>query len=228
MYRASCTKYKKGIRLAKRASWNRFVEMEMNNDPWGIVYKLAAGKVTSSPLHHAISTGLESTITLPLSLRAIIDTLIPVDDLASDTPEQTLYRNEAMEMFSNLLYDAELDLETLDTAIRSVKPYKAPGADNIPGLVIILIYPIKKVYIFDIFNDCFKIGYFLASWKIGNIITILKAPDKDPTLPKAYRPITLLPEFGKLLERCITFTKGFCGVYNIRTTIRLCQRSFDT
>ncbi|KAG5865319.1 hypothetical protein JTB14_022217 [Gonioctena quinquepunctata] len=43
------------------------------------------------------------------------------------------------------------------------------------------------------------------AWKQGNLITILKAPDKDPSDPKSLRPITLLSEMGKVLERIIKY-----------------------
>ena len=52
-----------------------------------------------------------------------------------------------------------------------------------------------------IFKQCLETGMFPSEWKKGNIVPIHKKGDKQ-TL-KNYRPVSLLPICGKILERLI-------------------------
>ena len=52
-----------------------------------------------------------------------------------------------------------------------------------------------------IFQESLKKGIFPEIWKKVNVVPIHKKEDK--TLIKNYRPISLLPIFGKILERVI-------------------------
>ncbi|KAG5882915.1 hypothetical protein JTB14_023377 [Gonioctena quinquepunctata] len=86
-----------------------------------------------------------------------------------------------------------LDMICLEHAIMEIKSHKSSGPDQISDE---FVRPFKL---------CFSLGYFPSAWNIGNLITILEAPDKHPGDSKSLRPITLLPELGKILERIITY-----------------------
>lgn len=65
------------------------------------------------------------------------------------------------------------------------------------------------------FNNCLNNGYFLTDWKIAKIIPIFKK-GKDPTDPKSYRPICLLPNISKFFEKIIKrFTIKFFESNNL-------------
>ena len=51
-----------------------------------------------------------------------------------------------------------------------------------------------------IFSASFQLQHFPDNYKIGRII-FLKKPGGDPSSSKSYRPITLLPVLGKMLEK---------------------------
>ena len=55
----------------------------------------------------------------------------------------------------------------------------------------------------NIFNASLSIGYFPKKWKCA-ILTMILKPDKDSSSPKSYRPISLLPILGKVMERIMT------------------------
>jgi retron-type reverse transcriptase len=50
-------------------------------------------------------------------------------------------------------------------------------------------------------NGCLTWGIFPRKWKVANLITIPKGPERDRSSPKSYRSIWLLSVAGKLLER---------------------------
>ncbi|KAI5726121.1 hypothetical protein M8J77_024014 [Diaphorina citri] len=55
----------------------------------------------------------------------------------------------------------------------------------------------------ELVRNCAEVGYFPNDWKVGNLVHIPKGPDKDPNSLKSYRPLTMLCEFSKVLERII-------------------------
>ena len=52
-----------------------------------------------------------------------------------------------------------------------------------------------------IFNRSLDQGYFPSSWKEANVTHIYKKDDKS--LPSSYRPISLLSQSAKVMERCV-------------------------
>ena len=52
-----------------------------------------------------------------------------------------------------------------------------------------------------IFNRSLDQGYFPSSWKEANVTPIYKKDDKS--LPSNYRPISLLSQSAKVMERCV-------------------------
>jgi hypothetical protein len=86
--------------------------------------------------------------------------------------------------------------------ISRLKVKKAPGHDGIPCIVLKNLPLAAIQFLVDIYNACLSLGYFPSAWKIGKIIPILKS-GKVPSSPASYRPISLLPIAGKILEKAI-------------------------
>ena len=85
--------------------------------------------------------------------------------------------------------------------INNLNPNKAHGHDNISIKMIqicgdTIIRPLTMI-----FDSAIKLGEFPDSWKKGNIIPVHKKENKS--LLKNYRPISLLPIFGKIFEKII-------------------------
>lgn len=53
------------------------------------------------------------------------------------------------------------------------------------------------------YNECLHQGIFPKQWKIAEIKVLLKSAEKPATDIKSYRPISLLPVLGKVLEKLI-------------------------
>lgn len=78
----------------------------------------------------------------------------------------------------------------------------APGEDKIPWVVLKKLNYNTHLHIINIFNYCLSEQYFPEIWKVGKVIVIPK-PNMDHSQADNYRPITLLPSIGKLLEKII-------------------------
>ena len=64
----------------------------------------------------------------------------------------------------------------------------------------IVMNPLVKP-LFGIFQFSLETGNFPSNWKRGNIVPVHKKGNKD--LINNYRPVSLLPIFSKIYEKCI-------------------------
>ena len=81
---------------------------------------------------------------------------------------------------------------------------KATGPSTI-STEILKHTPLKTgLHITRLFNASLATGYFPKQFKQAQIYFILK-PDKDPTCPSSYRPISLLMVLSKILEKIIAY-----------------------
>lgn len=203
-YQSISRQYKFEIRKAKRNAWNCFVENDLCANPWGTIYKLAAHKISNKPVLSTIKLD-DGTYTEDFAdtMVAILNHLIPVDDPAQDTPEQVIIREQIDTFTGNDRIEIQFNQEDLEDQIQKIKLRKAPGLDEVHGIILKEVAPHLLNFLLDLYNTCLTLGYFPESWKTGCLNTILKASDKDPSDLASYRPITLLSEMGKLLERMI-------------------------
>ena len=89
--------------------------------------------------------------------------------------------------------------EIIDIKIRSLNPNKAHGWDDISVRMIrmcddSLVFPLKLI-----FEACLRQGAFPEVWKRANVVQVHKKNSKN--LKQNYRPISLLPVLGKILEK---------------------------
>ena len=91
----------------------------------------------------------------------------------------------------------------LHGAIWSSPPWKAPGTDQIPNVCLRQCEILLNSHLLTVFNASLRLQYFLESWKHAVVIPVPK-PEGDLSIPKGYRPISLLSCLSKTLERVIT------------------------
>ena len=97
---------------------------------------------------------------------------------------------------NNILITNEKLIETL----KSLQNKTSTGLDKIPNIILKNL-PINLIKQYcTIINNSLNNEYFPNIWKTAIMIPILK-PGKDPTDPYNYRPISLLPNISKVLEK---------------------------
>uniref|UniRef100_A0A0K8U6S8 RNA-directed DNA polymerase from mobile element jockey n=1 Tax=Bactrocera latifrons TaxID=174628 RepID=A0A0K8U6S8_BACLA len=97
--------------------------------------------------------------------------------------------------------DADISELDFNLALSSVKG-KTPGIDKISYLIIKHLPPFLISRLVKLYNSIFLSGNYPVLWKTSAIIPILK-PGKPPGVVSSYRPISLLPCLGKLIEKII-------------------------
>ena len=94
-----------------------------------------------------------------------------------------------------------IDPDKLLRLLRSLDPQKSHGDDGISITMIKLcdeaiIEPLCMIY-----RKCLETGVYPSAWKKSNVVPIRKKESRQ--MKKNCRPISLLPIFGKLLEKLI-------------------------
>jgi hypothetical protein len=130
--------------------------------------------------------------------------------LPNRTANQTLQNAEVQEVVSNL------------------NPKKSSCYDLITGKILKELRIIGIKYLTQIFNVVLLEGYFLAQWKVAQVILILKTT-KPPNKLISYRPLSLLPFLSifcenLLLKRLLKRVKnnGFTPNHQFRFRERHC------
>lgn len=116
--------------------------------------------------------------------------------LGVDSRVSTFLKNTDMNFESNLTSHEVVE------HIKSLKNNKAPGPDGIPAIVVKnLSHEAIELYTHAL-RSCLNIGYFPDTWKKA-IATPVPKPGKDPRDKNAYRPISQLNHYSKILEKII-------------------------
>ena len=89
----------------------------------------------------------------------------------------------------------------LENIIKNLDPQKSHGFDEISIRMIKLCDKSIVDPLYMILKNCVEKGTFPERWKKANVIPIHKKNQKN--LLKNYRPISLLPIFGKIFEKLI-------------------------
>ena len=94
-----------------------------------------------------------------------------------------------------------IENDEIISLIRKINPNKATGSDGISGQMLLLCDESIILPLQIIFTNILTTSIYPDVWKIANVTPIFKKGDKQ--LIKNYRPISLLPICGKILENII-------------------------
>lgn len=185
------TTYLNAVMDAKRQAWNEAIRSANDGDPWNKAYKLLRGKlkentkvVTLKRPDGTSTKGIEDTI------QYLLDSLIPDDNLHEDTAAQREVRERYNED-GGQPSDSELSINEIKNAIKRIKRRRAPGPDGEKAEIVLTALEVLARTFEKVMSAILREGTFPSCWKSGTIKVFLKASDKDPSLVKSYRPITL-------------------------------------
>jgi ribonuclease HI/exonuclease III len=93
--------------------------------------------------------------------------------------------------------------EQIRKHIAQLKPFKAPGPDGIPNIVLIKCADILIDRLWRIYSAIVERGLYYTPWKAFTTIVLRKPGKPRYDVPKAYRPIALLNTLSKVLTSII-------------------------
>jgi endonuclease/exonuclease/phosphatase family metal-dependent hydrolase len=92
-----------------------------------------------------------------------------------------------------------LTREQIAKHMAKLKPYKAPGPDGIPNIVLTRCADILTDRLYYIYDAMIKRGLFYEPWKAFTTVVLRKPGKPNYNVPKAYRPIALINTQVKVL-----------------------------
>lgn len=96
--------------------------------------------------------------------------------------------------------DPDFTKEEVESSIMG-EDDKSPGHDAISANIIKQIHKIFPNLFYNLYNKCLQFGVFPSTWKISVVKVIPKPSTSDRQSIKSFRPISLLPVMGKILEK---------------------------
>lgn len=180
------------IRKAKSESWKGFAT-GMNTDTWGGVYRWAKNGPTKGKIPCSMRrTDGTYTVTAKETAKLLLEGLIPTGDRTPVFSVDRVGRNRT-----------DVTAAEVKRAVWRMAPNKAPGLDGVTGRVLRKAWEVVGDYLVKFYDRCIRDSYFPNVWKLADVVVIIKGDDKDPGVPKSYRPVSLLPVASKVLERLI-------------------------
>ena len=118
--------------------------------------------------------------------------------------DEELLKREILEAkeYQHHAYNIPFKQSELENVINSLPKNKASGIDEIPYEFISHLDEKLKNQLLEIMNSCWTNETFPTNWKHAIILPFLK-PNKDPTQPTSYRPLSLVSNIGKIYEKLI-------------------------
>lgn len=134
-----------------------------------------------------------------------------VDDYKRDIPEVLVEFSSDKKSGGSELDNPFVSSKTIKSHLKVINRKKSSGPDGITNFILKKISNKAVEFLQVIFNNCLNNGYFPRSWKVAKLIPIQKS--KDSCEVGNFRPISLLSNAGKLLERVIASEfDEFCEV----------------
>jgi hypothetical protein len=118
----------------------------------------------------------------------------PLPDI-QDAPQMYTQQSEPLPMEPITPHEIEI-------ALMHMASWKAPGQDGLPVVVWQRVWLAVRHWVVEIFQASLRLSYFPNPWKVARIVVLPKG-GRDPSLPKSYRPISLLATLGKALEAVV-------------------------
>lgn len=196
LYKKYRNEYKKSVKVAKKKSWIDFCDK--TNEAFGNLHNYISGK--NLKYNDLIFTRLDGSATFD-SYNEVAQDLMR-EHFSTDTVPEEIYEFTSNMIHNISVFRYPVTNRELKYALNMQHNGKAPGYDLIDALIVKNFCRVCNIYARRLFTTCLQFGHFPKYWKKG-IAIFFKKRNKDGRTPRSYRPITLLPIIGKILERII-------------------------
>lgn len=207
-YRRSCAKVKFESLIAKRKTWENFLNslnpMLDFRVLWGRIKCIRTEKIFNFP---SIIEG-NTTITHPMSIAnkfAKLWTSIGSDERFD--VNIILRKNNLIAQLNEYdgpdsLLCANVNITEFDEILKNTKG-TTPSLDRITYSMVKNLPLAMKKRLIKLYNNILRTGTFPHDWKT-NLLTPIPKPGKSPNETDGYRPISLIPVLSKILEKIIS------------------------
>ena len=198
-YKKATAKARNIIKDSKKKSLEEFVSSLTHNTPQSIVWRrIKSFKSGYTPQTFPL-TSTDGPILSPKEKAQTFNKFFK--EQVGDAPDERPYDDYIKQCYNkeNKLLNRTINEDELNNVLYQLKN-SSPGHDNISNTLLKNCSECYKDEILYLFNQSLARGEMPNSWKYGIIIPIVK-PGKVNKHKESYRPITLLANIGKLLEK---------------------------
>jgi len=202
LYRRSKAVYQRALRAAKCCAWKKFRESASDGDVFRALSDFT-GKSSSIQLSSEIL--IDGTLTSdPVAIadgcaRHFFPVEPPSDSSHSEI-EATAWSALSLSLDETPPVISDWEFET---AARLLNSKSAPGPDGLSADLLLFSLPLVKPFLLVILNACISLCFFPVSWKIAKVVVIGKQNKSDYSTLNSYRPISLVSNLAKFLEKVI-------------------------
>ena len=204
-YDKAKTKYAKEIAWNKKTHWRDWLERAEDPDIWTANKYISAadtvgGNVTRIP---SLSSGEGEQVSLAVTneekSRILVKTFFPMKRTANEEETRNVEDIEEVDTPGPICKMSKLTRDQITRHLAKLKPYKAPGPDGIPNIVLTKCADLLIDRLYYIYNAMVKHDLFYEPWKKFTTIVLRKPGKPKYNVPKAYRPIALINTLVKVL-----------------------------
>ena len=188
--------FHKTLECTKRQHWQDWLEKADDPDIW------TAHRYTSTPA----GDGGRSRIPVLKVARDGQETITATNEEKSNMLAKTFFPPRPPDdtplqfVYPKPICDLEpISREQIGNQLAKLKPYKAPGPDGIPNVVLTKCANVITDRLYHIYKAILELGIYYAPWKTSTTVVLRKPGKPRYDLPKAYRPIALLNTMSKVL-----------------------------
>ena len=212
---------RQAIVSAKRDSWWRFYEEATEENLWD-----AFKKVTHARGPHRIGTLEVDGQWLygdAQKAAALMQKIFPPPSCL-DSAEHLAIKDHVTTLLSQAPSHPVLGVTAheIHSAIRALGAWKAAGPDHVLNVCLRECESILLPHLVTIFSASLQCQFLTRQWRCAEVLSVPK-PNGDPSLPKGYRPISLLSCISKVLERIVTDRLMF----SLKTRLQLSNQQFE-
>jgi ribonuclease HI len=200
-YKVAAKRYEKELLYTKRQHWRDWLEKADDPDIW-VAHKLVSsaatdgGKARIPILKHKVGENEIPASTNSEKSEALAKCFFP--PRPQDSEDQN-GNGPVRKQVAN----SKITKEQIRRQLRKLKPYKAPGPDGIPNIVLTKCSQLLTDRLHRIYEAMYERSLFYAPWKCFTTVVLRKPGKPRYDVPKAYRPIALLNTMWKVLTAIV-------------------------
>jgi ribonuclease HI len=193
--------YDRTVERTKRQHWRDWLERAVDPDIWTVHKYTSApasdgAKARIPALKHKEGQREVTASTNHEKAQALAKSFFPTKPAEAGIPENFNYPKACCQ-------PDQITKEQIAFQIRKLKPYKAPGPDGIPNIVLIRCADLLIDRLYVIYKAMLERNMHYAPWKTFTTVVLRKPGKPRYDVPKAYRPIALLNTTWKVLAAVV-------------------------
>jgi ribonuclease HI len=200
-HKEAVKRYDKTLQFTKKQHWRDWLEKAEDPDIW------AASKLVSA----ALTDGGKARIPILKHKVGDQETMAGSNEEKSRALAKCFFPPKPCESAaqSNQRYPKQRKGRIAITAVQircqlgKLKPYKAPGPDGIPNIVLTKCADLLTDRLLFIYEAMFEKGLMYKPWKSFTTVVLRKPGKPRYDIPKAYRPIALINTMWKVLTAIV-------------------------